>query len=71
MKKKKPADSKAWASFRIRGIQTTLRNLAENAELSSYVRTKLDVALIPINHAIERLDEERERNENDRFLGGR
>lgn len=68
MKKKKPPDSKAWASFRIRGIQTTLGTLAENKELHPYIREKLCQALEQIEHAVKRLDEEREANENNRNL---
>lgn len=67
MKKKKPADSKAWASFRIRGIQTTLENLEINTELSVFVRRNLSVALDAISRAVNRLDEEREANEAERL----
>lgn len=64
MKKKKPADSKAWASFRIRGIKTTLESLVENKELSQYVLNKLILALGQICYAVDKLDEERRANEN-------
>lgn len=66
MKKKKPADSKAWASFRIRGIQTTLKALSESDELSIYIIHKLGLALKQIDLAVDKLDEERKANEAGR-----
>ena len=68
MKKKKPADSKAWASFRIRGIQTTLKTLIKNKELHPYIRAKLGEALEQISYAVDKLNEERDANENSRSL---
>ena len=63
MKKKKPADSKAWASFRIRGIQTTLETLSESKELHPYIKLKLREALEQISYAVDKLNEERDANE--------
>ena len=67
-KKKKVEDSKAWASFRVRGIQTSLKNLAENKELSNKVRMKLLAAIPFVEEAVDILDLEREANEMARRL---
>jgi len=59
-KKKQPASSgKGWASFRIRGIKTSLMNLEVHPELSPYVRRKLGNALDQIVEAVAKLDEEK------------
>lgn len=62
-KKKKTEDSKAWASFRVRGIQTTLNSLAKNTELSNKVRMKLLAAIPFVEDAVDILDLERDANE--------
>jgi hypothetical protein len=62
-KKRMNQDNKGWASFRIRGIQTSLKTLADNKELSNKVRMKLLLAQQRIDEAVDFLDEEREINE--------
>ena len=65
MKKKRTIhqDNKGWASFRIRGIQTSLETLSNNQELSNKVRMKLLLAKQKIDEAVDFLDEEREISE--------
>lgn len=61
--KKKTNESKAWASFRIRGIQTTLKSLGNHPELSGKILTHLFNAFSEINKAVDELDQERIINE--------
>ena len=58
-KSQKASSGKGWASFRIRGMKTSLMNLEANEELSPYVRRKLSNALDQIVEAVAKLDEEK------------
>jgi len=58
-KSQKGLSGKGWASFRIRGIKTSLINLKIHEELSPYVRRKLSNALDQIVEAVAKLDEEK------------
>lgn len=66
--KKKGDSGKGWASFRIRGIATSLKNLETHPELSIKCRRKLSTALDSIVEAVAILDEEKEEAEAARRL---
>ena len=62
-RKTKGNEGKGWASFRIRGIKTSLQNLETHKELSTKVRRHLSKALDSIVEAVAILDEEKEASE--------
>jgi len=67
-KKRKQKDNKGWASFRIRGIKTSLETLKSNQELSFEVKSYLSKALEEIGEAVDILNKERDMNETLRNL---
>ena len=59
-KSQKGLSGKGWASFRIRGIKTSLINLEVHPELSIKIRRCLSNALDSIVEAVAELDIEKE-----------
>ena len=59
-KRTKIPDNKGWASFRIRGIKTSLDTLINNDNLSASVKIALHNALISIDEAVYQLDKEKQ-----------
>lgn len=65
MKKKRKStrtknlSGKGWASFRVRGIKTSLKNLYIHPELSAGIQFALHEALYHVEDAVKILDEEK------------
>jgi hypothetical protein len=63
MKKRKKSQKgnsgKGWASFRVRGIKTSLFNLKNHAELSQAIRDELALAFTYVEDAVKILDKEK------------
>jgi hypothetical protein len=53
------SSGKGWASFRIRGIKTSLFNLATHVELSLDARQELEKAYDHIEKVVKILDKEK------------